>query len=249
MDRLYLPPSLRYLEPMRATGDDSLDHASFLYDLVEALRPRLIVDVGTGAGVSLSIACESMRDHDVGGLAYGIDTWEDDESKSDDDPTRWAALNNFLHTYFRGVSYLMKMRGSEALPHFAEKSVDVLRLNAPRSGAPLASLIGAWQPRLAPGGVLLCPGVNDPEEPHLARDWKRATEDRDTFVFPHKKGLGVLRNPPEQGGPPASDLLDLLTSEEPDDREGLARFYEHADRYHSTRLEVHGKRGELHRKK
>jgi len=255
MEHLYFPPSLRHLEPLRVIRPDPMAHVSFVYDLVHAKRPGLVVDVGTGAGLAMSIACQSMRDHDVGGLVYGIDPWEDDEAKPDDDPTRWAALNNFLHTYFRGVSYLMKMPCAQGLQHFAEASIDILRLDPGRIGAPLGPLLEAWLPRLAPGGVLLCLGVGNPERPDLAEDWSRATEGSGTFVFPHGAGLGVrcravgLRDASAPDAPEPPALMQMLTSEDPTDREGLARFYAHADRHHSIRAEVLDKRFDLHRKK
>ncbi len=223
---------------MRVIVGEPMDHVSFVYDLIEATRPRLVVDVGVGTGLSFAVACQSMRDHDVDGLVYGIDSWEDDEQKSEVDSTRWASLNTVLHRHFRGVGYLMKMTCTEALPHFAEGSIDVVRLNPARAAVPLGSLIDSWTPRLARGGVLLCHGVSDRERPDVGEDWKRCIGARTGFVFTHGTGLGVFRTTPKDDEP-ASPLLRLLTSEHADDREGLARFYEHADRHHSIRVEVH----------
>lgn len=247
MERLYLPPSLRYLEPMRVIRGHSLDHASFAYDLVTALRPHLLVDVGTGAGTFMAIACQAMRDHDIDGLAHGIDAWSDDEGKPEDDETRWADLNAFLRTHFRGIAYLMKMPHEDGVQHFADASVDVLRLNAARAGAKLGSLIDAWLPRVAQGGVLLCEDVNDPEKPDVTEEWTRATEGRGAFVFPHGKGLGVLRLGVKDGEP-VPELLELLGSEDAAEREGLARFYQHADRHHAMRIEVQGQGANLARR-
>lgn len=249
MERLYLPPSLRYFDPMRVLAREPLAHASFVYDLVEALRPTLVVDVGTGAGIAFSVACQSLRDHDVDGLAYAVDTWADDDEKAQDDPTRWAGLNAFLRAYFRGVAYLMKLEPAGALQHFAEGSIGLLRLNAARAGAPLAALIEAWLPRLAPGGFLLCPGVNDPERADLAQDWKQAFAGLPTLVFPHAKGLGVHRRALEVSEAPGHELVKLLISRDPSDCEGLARFYEHADRHHAYRADVQDRWNDLVRKK
>ena len=118
MEHLYLPPSLRYLEPMRVVPSEPMAHTSFVYDLVEALRPELVVDVGAGAGVVFSIVCQSMRDHDIDGTAYAIDPWTDDEGKAEDDPTRWEVLNDFLRAYFRGVSYFDEDDTCQRAPAF-----------------------------------------------------------------------------------------------------------------------------------
>jgi hypothetical protein len=249
MERLYLPPSLRYLDPMRVVGGVPLDHASLVYDLIEALRPQLVVDVGAGPGVAFSVACQSMRDHDVDGLAYAVDAWADDEGKPEDDPTRWASLNDFLRAHFRGVAYLMKMPPAEALQHFAAGSVGVVRLDAVRAGAPLSALIEAWLPRLGPGGVMLCPGVTDPEHPELAEDWQRALAGQRTLVFPHGKGVGLLYRAPASEHAILPELVELFCSQDAGELEGLARFYEHADRHHALRMELQEKRGSLVRKK
>ena len=249
MDRLYLPPSLRYFDPMRVIARQPMAHTSFLYDLVEAVRPALLVDVGTGAGIAFSVACQSMRDHDVDGLGYAIDSWADDEAKAEDDPTRWASLNAFLRAHFRGVAYLMKMASADALQHFAPRSIGILRLSSERSGAPLAALVEHWLPRLAPGGVLLCPGVNDPARADLAEDFRQALAGMPTHLFAHGGGLGVHVRSPEVAGAPVPELIQLLTSDDASEREALARFYEHVDRHHAYRIEVQDKWSDLVRKK
>lgn len=225
------------------------DHLCFAYDLVEALRPRLVVDIGTGAGAALSMLCQSMRDHDVDGSAYGIDTWADEDGKDEEDPTRWSELNGFLRTYLRGVYYLLKMAPADGLQHFANGSVDILRIDAARAGAPLSALAEAWMERIAPGGVLLCPGVNDEARPDLREDWLKVAAPGQAFLFPHGNGLGVLRRPIAAEGSAVPELLALLTSPDASDQRDLTRFYEHADRNFAIGAEIHSKWDQLRRKK
>ena len=225
------------------------EHLCFAYDLVEALRPRLVVDVGTGAGAALSMLCQSMRDHDVDGSAYGIDTWADEDAKDEEDPTRWSELNGFLRTYLRGVSYLLKMAPADGLQHFATGSIDILRIDAVRAGTPLAALAEAWMERIAPGGVLICTGVNDEARPDLREDWLQVAAQGRGFLFPHGKGLGALRRPSAAESSVVPELLALLTSPDATDQRDLARFYEHADRHFAIRAEIHSKSDQLRRKK
>jgi hypothetical protein len=233
---------------MRVIQGQSLDHTSFVYDLVAAVRPRLLVDVGTGAGIFMAVACQSMRDHDIDGLAHGIDSWSDDDGKPEDDETRWANLNAFMRTHFRGVSYLMKMTAGEGVQHFADGSIDILRLNAARAGGSLGALISAWLPRVGMGGVLVCEDVNHPERPDAREEWTRATAGRDAFVLPEGNGLGVICLERRQESDAVPELLELLTAKDGTVREGLARFYQHADRHHRLRNEIQSQGANLARR-
>jgi len=239
---VYLPPSLRYLEPMRVVPGEPMEHAPFEYDLVEALRPRIVVDVGAGAAASFSILCQSIRDHDVPATAYAIDTWDDDAGKAEDDERRWSAVNHFLHTYFRGVAYILKMPIADATAHFRLGSIGLLRIDAARAGIPLADLLAAWMPFLSPEGVLLCPGVSDASRPDLGNDFARATSGFTTCTFALGRGLGVARAASAVERP---ELLRLLAREPGE----LARFYAHASTHHAFRREVLTQKFDLSRKK
>jgi hypothetical protein len=74
-EHLYLPPSLRYFVPLGADIGSLGPHACFEYDIVEATRPEMVVDLGSGSALSFVVFCQSMKDHDIDGLAYGVDVW------------------------------------------------------------------------------------------------------------------------------------------------------------------------------
>jgi hypothetical protein len=247
MDELYLPPSLRYFQPLRSRRGPAAAHVAFEYDLVAALRPRMVVDVGAGAAVSFGAFCQSMRDHDVDGLGYAIDAFADDAGKSEEDDTSSAAINNFLHAHFRGISYLLKVRPEAALQHFAEGSVDLLRIDAVRVGEPLAALLQAWGPKIARGGVLLCGGALDPSRPDVHADLL-AHAGAGALVLGGGTGLGVHRVR-GHASPDEPELLRLVGSSAEGDHEALARYYAHAARHHALREEIRDQGAGLFRKK
>ena len=49
---IYYPPSLQKFEPKRTVFSTWIDHISFAYDLVAAIRPQLIVELGVYNGLS-----------------------------------------------------------------------------------------------------------------------------------------------------------------------------------------------------
>ena len=248
MDQLYLPPSLRRFEPLRVSSSAPMDYMCFEYDLVEALRPRTVVDLGAGDAASFFVFCQSMRDHDIDGVCFAVDEWQDDAKKPEEDETHSLSINHHARTYHRGIAYLSKLSPDNALRHFAEGTIDLLRIDAQRVGTPLDALVDAWTPRLAPGGVVLCPGVLR-KDGDLGAAWERVTRRRRGTTFERGFGLGVLRDDREPAGLAAPPLLALLGSTDPADRRSLEAFYAHASEHHALRRAVRPYRFNLGKKK
>ena len=72
-----------------------VDHLPFAYDLVAAIRPELIVELGVYNGLSFFTFCQSMVEHDIDGVAYGVDCWEgDDHTDAYDDSILKSSKKN-----------------------------------------------------------------------------------------------------------------------------------------------------------
>ena len=56
---LYLPPSIRDFEPRWIAFSTWMDHLPFGYDIVEALKPAILVELGTYSGLSYFTFCQS----------------------------------------------------------------------------------------------------------------------------------------------------------------------------------------------
>lgn len=237
MEHLYLPPSLRYFTPLRTVNGGPGAHACLEYDLVEALAPELVVDVGCGDAVSFSNLCQSMKDHDVDGLAYAVDC-----SKDDEEDAGFASINHFLHTHFR-FAYLLKQTPEEALAHFSSDSVDLLRIDARRAGRPLEPLLDAWLAKIRPGGFLLCDGITE-NPSDLAAFRARAPAG---IVF--ATGLGVDRRGGTFIEEATHELVRWLSSGDRTAELGLGAYYAHAARHQTLKLEIERKGEHLQRKR
>ena len=126
---IYLPDSLRHFYPRHKTFSTWVDHIQFGYDLVAALRPRLLVELGTQAGMSYFTFCQSVEEHDLDTLCYAVDTWEGEQHTGAYDESVWESVAAVNRTTYPGFSYLMRMYFHEALPHFADESIDLLHID------------------------------------------------------------------------------------------------------------------------
>ena len=55
-------------------------HVPFGYWLVGQARPRLVVELGTHAGVSYSAFCDAVLDHRLPARCFAVDTWQGDDT-------------------------------------------------------------------------------------------------------------------------------------------------------------------------
>lgn len=233
MTPIYLPPSVRTFRPVYSTFSTWTDHQAFGYDLVTAVRPKLLVELGTQGGQSYFTFCQAMKDQGVDGLAYAVDTWEGDaHTKNYDDETYQSVAKHNRATY-HGFSYLLRMLFSDALQHFSDDTVDLLHIDGLHTYDAVAEDFRTWFPKVKPGGIVLFHDIRARILDFGAwRFWdelERAWPE--TFAFNHGFGLGVLRKP---GGDRTNDpeiVRHLFEGSRSDGGESLRAFYVHASKH------------------
>lgn len=213
---VFAPPSMRRFAPRRPVPGPGLRHLALEYDLVEALRPTLVVDLGAGDASSFFAYCQSMVDHDVDGTCYAVDTWT--TSPGTHPEATLDAIREHGRGHYPGISYFVNMQPCEARRHFDEETIDLLRIDGTRSDVIAGADVEAWYRRVRPGGLIAWHGAAD--EPSL---WSLLAPRCRTALFTGGRGgLGLAR---KEGPPATADLLALLfeRNEGPD----LDRFYGH----------------------
>ena len=218
---IYFPPSLQRFEPKRMVFSTWVDHLPFAYDLVAAIRPKLIVELGVYNGLSFFTFCQSMVENNIDGVAYGVDCWEGD-----------ARVN------YRGNTYLLRMFFNEALRHFEDNTLDLLHIDGLHTYEAIQEDFTNWYPKVKPGGIILFHDVMAKIKDFGA--WKYFEElegqYQDVFKFNHGFGLGVMRKP---GGEPSDEpLLDLLFSKDEDTIQKLRQLYVHAGLFLEARRQA-----------
>ena len=251
MTKPYMPPSLRGFTPQFLAFSTWIDHMPFGYDLIAALRPKLLVELGTQRGLSFFTFCQAMKEQQIDGLAYGVDTFEGDAHTKEYDDTVFKAVNQHARANFMGIAYLMKMYFSEALQHFDEGSIDLLHIDGLHTYEAVKEDFEGWYPRVKPGGIILFHDIRARLLDFGAwRFWDELEAQHESFAFNHGFGLGVLRKP---GGDRSADsdlVANLFGDTGPDAGEALRALYVHAARHHDQkrhveRLEKHNKRLEM----
>jgi len=236
--QLYFPPSLQRFEPRRMVFSTWVDHLPFAYDLIAVLRPKLTVELGVYNGLSFFTFCQALVEHDVDGVAYGIDCWEGDVHTDTYDDSIYNDVATHARDQYRGIAYLMRMYFNEALKHFESDSIDLLHIDGLHTYEAVNEDFVNWYPKVKPGGIILFHDV-------MARMkdfgvWRFFDElmntEKDIFRFDHGFGLGVLRKP--GGDPYDSPLLNLMFRGSEEEKHKLKQFYVHASHFLEARRQA-----------
>ena len=235
---LYFPPSLQRFEPKRMVFSTWVDHLPFAYDLVAAIRPGVIVELGVYNGLSFFTFCQALVEHDIDGVAYGVDCWEGDEHTDAYDDSIYRDVASHARDHYRGISYLLQMLFNDALRHFEDDSIDLLHIDGLHTYEAVREDFTNWYPKVKPGGIVLFHDVMARIKDFGA--WKYfeelEREHEDVFRFNHGFGLGVLRKP---GGPEPDDvLLESLFSGDEEVEKRFRQFYVHAAHFLEARRQA-----------
>lgn len=183
-----------FQEPQRTVHPPSwLDHIPFAFWIIDALRPSLLVELGCQSGNSYSAFAQAIKALNLSTACYGVDTWKGDAHAGFFDESVFDEWRTYHDLHFSGFSQLIRSTFDEALPHFAEATIDLLHIDGFHTFEAVSHDFEAWRPKLSNHGVVLCHDINVREHDFGAwRFWKDVRQQYRSFEFRHGHGLGVV---------------------------------------------------------
>jgi hypothetical protein len=192
-----LDPSLDPLfwDNLRATVQSAWHgHVPFAHWLVANTRPRVIVELGTHAGVSYVAMCQAVQRGGFACRCAAIDSWAGDDHAGAYGGDVLRELQEFHDPRFAGFSRLIRSNFDDAVSGFADGSIDLLHIDGFHTYEAVRHDFETWRPKLSDRAVVLF------HDTHVrVRDfgvWRFWEEIRDSGVghieFLHAFGLGVL---------------------------------------------------------
>jgi predicted O-methyltransferase YrrM len=185
-------PSM-FWEPERQVMSAWSEHVPFAFWLVDALAPKTIVELGTHEGVSYSAMCQAARELNLPTACFAIDNWMGDEHAGYYSEEVYRDFEAFHDSRYGAFSRLVRSTFDEALPHFADESIDLLHIDGLHTYEAVRHDFESWLPKLSPNAVVLFHDINVRERGFgVFRLWSEISPGKAHFSFLHGHGLGVI---------------------------------------------------------
>src|SRR5262249_33850043 len=200
-----------------------IGHAPFAFWLVEALRPRAIVELGTHGGYSYFAFCQAVRQLNLDARCHAVDTWNGDEHAGFYGEEVYEAVRARNECLYAAFSTLVRCTFDEALSRFDDASIDLLHIDGRHQLMDVRDDFESWRPKLSERAVVLFHDTNERAENFgVWRYWAEMSARHPHFEFLHGHGLGVLgvgRDFPE----PVRRLFEAMN--DPDARTQIRQAY------------------------
>ncbi|HEX8489659.1 MAG TPA: class I SAM-dependent methyltransferase, partial [Chthoniobacterales bacterium] len=191
-------PSLRGFQPKSYSGGPAGFYLPLLYDLVASEKPKLVVMLGWSDGDAFFTFCQAALEQGVDGECIAVRREREGEPEEDD--VAWRKGRDYGEEFYGDRARFVASM-TAALAELANESVELLLLDDFDIGSEIQADLSAWEPKLAPGAIVLLHGAGVEREDAPKAAWQKWLGQRPAAFFPEGLGLAIARQGEAKSSP------------------------------------------------
>lgn len=182
-----------YWQPARIVSSAWLEHAPFAFWLMDELRPRSVVELGTHWGFSFFVFAEAVRRLGLETEIYALDSWEGDDQAGYYGEEVYDSVRTVAERDYAGFTHMLRGYFADSRPMVADASVDLLHIDGRHGYDDAKEDYELWRSTVRNGGIVLFHDIAEHEAGFgVWRLWDELAAQHPSFSFTHGHGLGVL---------------------------------------------------------
>ncbi|MGB8510013.1 MAG: class I SAM-dependent methyltransferase [Pyrinomonadaceae bacterium] len=190
-DPLEYPICLTF--PARLAPSAWIEHVPFAMCLIDAMRPRVFVELGSHYGVSYCAFCQSVKEVGAQTKCYAVDTWQGDPQAGIYGQEVLDELRRHHDPLYGSFSRLLQSTFEEAAEHFPAGSIDLLHIDGFHTYDAVRADFETWLPKMSERGVILFHDINVRERDFgVWRLWDELKAKYPHYEVMYGHGLGVI---------------------------------------------------------
>ena len=169
------------------------EHAPFAFWLMEAFRPRVLVELGTHYGYSYMAFMQAVKRLNIRADCFAVDTWEGDEHAGFYGEEVFDRVRQYHDSHYSEFSQLLRTTFDNAVGTFPDGAIDLLHIDGRHFYEDVRHDFETWKPKLSNRAIILFHDtVVQRENFGVFRLWNDLRIQYRNFEFVHGYGLGIL---------------------------------------------------------
>lgn len=190
---------IMFMPPAYLAESAWLEHIPFAFWLVEAQRPKTIVELGAYNGPSYFAFCQAVAHLGLDACCFAVDTWKGDEHAGFYGEEVFKTAQSYNDAQYSTFSRLVRSTFDEAVDHFSDGVIDILHIDGMHTLDAVRHDFEKWLPKLSDRAVVVAHDVNVRERGFgVFKFFEEIRKIYPTFEFAHGHGLGVIGVGPHQ---------------------------------------------------
>lgn len=225
-----------------------LEHGPFAFWIIDALRPSIVVELGTHNGYSFFAFTEAVRRLGLPTRSFAVDTWVGDDHAGFYSEEVYDSVKQITADDYSQGATLLRGLFDDHVGSFDDGSIDLLHIDGRHGYDDVKHDFESWLPKMSSTGVVLFHDVVERDrEFGVWKLWAELEARYPSFFFEHGHGLGVIAV-----GSTVPPGIQRLLDADPDEIEDIRLLYRElgaeVPRAHAAEIEARNERQVLLRR-